>query len=536
MKRPTPAWLSEAVIYEIYPQSFYDTNGDGIGDIKGIIAKLDYVASLGCSAIWLNPCFASPFGDAGYDVTDFCRVAPRYGANADMRRLCREAHRRKIRVILDLVAGHTSIEHPWFQASAQAGKNRYTNWYVWTDNVWKNPDPPVAAIMGYSGRPGRYVPNFFYFQAALNYGYNKPHPNNPWQLPVDHPDVRAVRDELKRVMRFWLDMGVDGFRVDMAATLVKGDPDGEGNRALWQEMRKMFDQEYPEAILMAEWFSPKDALTAGFHVDFASYKVNFGLFRAERRRCVFKDKPDGHSIFDAEGKGDARQLMADYWEHYQATKEIGYISVPTGNHDFGRLSQDRTRPELELAYVFLLTMPGVPIIYYGDEIGLRYQEGLPSKEGGYGRTGSRTPMQWSAGKNAGFSAAPARKLYLPIDPRKDRPTVEAQEGNPRSLLYFVRKLINLRKDHAALGADGGFHLVYAESKATPFAYLREKDGRRFLVAVNPGKKAASIQVPAPPAPLPYRLIQGRGVKINRKGNSVRLSMGGFSYGIWAETA
>jgi glycosidase len=536
MKHPTPTWLSEAIIYEIYPQSFYDTNGDGIGDLNGIIAKLDYVASLGCSAIWLNPCFASPFNDAGYDVTDFCKVAPRYGTNSDMRRLCREAHRRDIHVILDLVAGHTSIDHTWFQKSAQAGKNKYSNWYIWTDNVWKNPDPPVTTIMGYSGRSGRYVPNFFHFQAALNYGYHKPRPNHPWQLPVDHPDVRAVRNELRRVMRFWLDMGIDGFRVDMAATLVKGDPEGEGNRALWKGIRKMFDQEYPEAILMAEWFFPKDALTAGFHVDFASYKTNFGLFRAEHRRCVFKDKLDGHSIFDAEGKGDVRQIMEDYLEHYQATKEIGYISLPTGNHDFGRLSQGRTGVELELAYVFLLTMPGIPIIYYGDEIGLRYQDALPSKEGGYGRTGSRTPMQWSRDRNAGFSTASVRNLYLPIDKRKDRPTVETQEKNSNSLLNFVRKLISLRKENAAFGADGEFHLVYAKSKNPAFAYLREKDGQRFLVAVNPGKKASSIPIPAQFTPLQKRLIQGRGVKVDRNSNPMRLSMSGFSYGIWEEIA
>jgi maltose alpha-D-glucosyltransferase/alpha-amylase len=329
-------------------------------------------------------------------------------------------------------------------------------------------------------------------------------------------------------MRFWLDMGVDGFRVDMAASLVKSDPTGEGNRALWQEMRAMFDRDYPEAILMAEWFSPKDALLAGFHVDFAPYPVNFGLFRAERSRCVFQDKADGNSVFDAKGKGDAQRILREYVQHYEITRELGYISVPTGNHDFGRLSQGRSQAELEQIYAFLLTMPGVPIIYYGDEIGLRYQQ-LPSKEGGYGRTGARTPMQWNGRKNAGFSTANADKLYLPVDSRRDRPTVEAQEKNRRSLLHFVREMISLRKEHPALGADGEFQLVHAERKDAAFVYRRSRNGQQFLVAINPARKPATIRIPVAAC----RLIRGRGAKLARQGNSLRLSLGGFAYGIWA---
>jgi maltose alpha-D-glucosyltransferase/alpha-amylase len=176
IKHVSPRWLETAVFYQIYPQSFYDTNGDGIGDLRGIIAKLDYIRSLGVTALWLNPIFESPFGDAGYDISDFYRVAPRYGTNADLVRLCRQAHQRGMKVCLDLVPGHTSNQHPWFLNSARPEKNKFTNWYIWTDSVWNSqggtgaPSEP-RAVRGFSNRDAGYIPNFFYFQPALNYGY-----------------------------------------------------------------------------------------------------------------------------------------------------------------------------------------------------------------------------------------------------------------------------------------------------------------------------------------------------------------------------
>ncbi|MGC4005089.1 MAG: alpha-amylase family glycosyl hydrolase [Pirellulales bacterium] len=159
-----PRWLEDAVFYQIYPQSFYDTNSDGIGDIPGIIAKLDYIQSIGVNALWLNPVFESPFADAGYDITDFYKVAPRYGTNKDLVRLFKESHRRGMRVCLDLVAGHTSIEHPWFKASAKPEQNKYSDWYIWTNTTWENGVPNV--IRGFSDRDGGYVSNFFYCQPA----------------------------------------------------------------------------------------------------------------------------------------------------------------------------------------------------------------------------------------------------------------------------------------------------------------------------------------------------------------------------------
>ena len=181
MSKNVPKWLSSAVFYQIYPQSFYDSNGDGIGDIGGIIKKLDYVQSLGCNAIWLNPCFESPFNDAGYDVTDFCRVAPRYGTNADLRRLFSTARRRGIRVCLDLVAGHTSIDNPWFVQSCRPTKNKYSDWFIWTDD-WARPTPlGFKFVNGFAPRNGSYLANFFCSQPALNYGFADPDPDYPWQ-------------------------------------------------------------------------------------------------------------------------------------------------------------------------------------------------------------------------------------------------------------------------------------------------------------------------------------------------------------------
>ncbi len=494
--RPEPTWLRNAIIYEIYPQSFRDTNGDGIGDLPGIIEKLDYIKSLGCDVIWLNPCFDSPFGDAGYDVSDFLTVAPRYGTNDDLIRLFSIAHSKDMRVILDFVAGHTSVEHPWFRASARPQKNKYTNWYIWTDNVWSEAGPGLRSVQGYSDRDGSYLTNFFHFQPALNYGFAKP--EKPWQLPVDHPDVLALRKEIVRSMRHWLDLGADGYRVDMAASLVKNDPGCKETMKFWREVRTIFDRDYPECALISEWSYPAQAIEAGFHVDFMIHygtPAYTGLFRQEAARDVFGGPGHGHSFFDHEGKGNINEFLKLYRSHYQKMARRGYISLPTGNHDIGRISTNRSVEELKVVQAFLLTMPGTPCLYYGDEIGMRYVEGLTSKEGGYGRTGSRTPMQWNQSRHAGFSMAPKQKLYLPLDPDSDRPTVAKQERDSNSLLTHWRKLAEFRKAHPALKANASFHPVYAKDGKYPFVYLRNTPSEKLLVAINPSGKIAKADFP-----------------------------------------
>ena len=491
MKRKTPGWLSTAVFYEVYPPSFCDSNGDGIGDLPGILAKLDYIESLGCNALWINSCWESPFCDGGYDVTDFYKVAPRYGTNADMEKLFAACRKRGMRVILDLVAGHTSNQHPWFKASAQVKRNKYTNWYIWTDSSWDEAAcDGLGTIRGFSDRDGAYISNYFPFQPALNYGFAKPDPKKPWQLPVSHPDVQALHRELRQLMKYWLVRGADGFRVDMASSLIKLD---EGNKAvskLWRGMRDWFDRDFPEAVLVAEWSDPRTAIKAGFHNDFM---IHFGteaytkLFRAEPARDVVLRKSGGHSFFSKEGRGNIREFLDVYLKHYRATRRQGFISLPSGNHDIGRLSHGRSEDEMKVAWAFLLTMPGIPYVYYGDEIGMRYLKNL-SKEGGYGRTGARTPMQWDSSANAGFSKARANQLYLPVDPAKKRPTVAAQEGRADSLLQFVRGLIRLRAENAALQGEGDFIPVYAEAGKYPLVYLRRHGSQTILVALNPSER------------------------------------------------
>jgi maltose alpha-D-glucosyltransferase/alpha-amylase len=487
-----PSWLENAVFYQVYPQSFCDSNGDGIGDLRGLIGKLPYLRSLGVTGLWLNPCFESPFRDAGYDIADFYKVAPRYGTNDDLRALFAEAHKLGIHVMLDLVAGHTSDQHGWFRESQRHERNRYTDWYVWTSSVWTWFAPNQQVVVGAAERDGNYIPNFFYFQPALNYGYAHPDPKAPWQQPVDAPGPLAVRAELKNIMRFWFDLGASGFRVDMAGSLVKNDPDGRATAALWHEFRTWMDREYPDRALVSEWSEPAVAIPSGFHLDFLLPFNKPGYVSLFRRTA-----PDAAPFFDRSGRGDIRRFLDEFEPLYAATKDRGFIAIPTGNHDtVPRLGNGRDARDLAVAYAFLLTMPGVPFIYYGDEIGLRSIDGLPSKEGGFGRTGGRTPMQWDASANAGFSTAPADRLYLPVDPAADRPTVAAQQADPGSSLHAVRALIALRHAHPALGASGSFTTLVAAAGRLPFVYERARDGERILVALNPSEQPCEVSLPA----------------------------------------
>ncbi len=476
-------WLKDAVFYEIYPQSFYDTNADGIGDINGIIEKLDYVKSLGCNALWINPCYDSPFRDAGYDVRDYRKVAPRYGTNEDLYRLFEQAHQRDMRVLLDLVPGHTSEEHAWFRQSQRAEPNEYSNRYIWTSHWWMGcADMPY--IGGESERAATYILNFFKCQPALNYGFLQP--REPWQLPMDHPDALATREAIKDVMRFWLSHGCDGFRVDMANSLVKHDDAVKsGTSAVWRDVRAMLDAEFPDAALVAEWSAPKQALRAGFDMDFCLNNPDTGYSTLMRDY----DNPVDNSYFrkDAPDR-DIERFLRVYRDWYEDTVGLGYISLVTCNHDTIRPRRSLEPEELKLAYAFLFTMPGVPFLYYGDEIGMRYLD-LPTKEGGYHRTGSRTPMQWDDTGNLGFSKGSADALYLPVDPAADAPTVKGQEDDPDSLLNAVRALLKLRHEQADLQADAVFEAVCTE-KNKPFVYRRGD----LLLAVNPSGKELSADL------------------------------------------
>ncbi len=474
-----PQWLKDAIFYEIYPQSFYDTNGDGIGDFVGIEVKLDYVKSLGCNAIWMNPCYDSPFMDAGYDVSDYKKAAPRYGSNEDLERLFRAAHEKGIRIILDLVPGHTSDKHEWFLSSKDPDQNAYKNRYIWTDSVWNAPEE-YRWERGLADRDGSYMVNFFSSQPALNYGFKEiTHPE--WQLPVDHPDCRATVEAMKDVMRFWLDRGADGFRVDMADSLVKNDDDEKSaTSAIWREVREMLDREYPEAVMISEWSNPDLSLKAGFHADF---QLDHGdnWYHALCRAGIWGEEGPKRPVFSPEGSGDVTRFLARYLRELKNAQGRGYLSMITCNHDTPRMIGWITPEEARLANAFLMLLPGVPFVYYGDEIGMRYQDGLRSKEGGYQRTGTRTPMQWAPGENLGFSTASSDKLYLPVDPSPDAPTVAAEEKDPDSMLYLMRRVLAFRKKHEERHADGLLEPVFAEKGRCPFVFRRG----HFLICVNP---------------------------------------------------
>ena len=480
-----PAWLADAVLYQIYPQSYADSDGDGVGDLPGVVARLDHLQWLGVTVIWLSPLFVSPFRDAGYDVSDYLRVAPRYGTNEDVDALVEAARERGIRVMLDLVPGHTSSEHPWFQASANDPAD---DRYIWAATETA---PGSGWVASPGERPGYYLPNFYPVQPALNFGYGRMDPAEPWREPVDAPGPRANREALREIMAYWFDRGVAGFRVDMASSLVKDDPGHVATAALWQEMRTWLDTAYPDRALLSEWGDPKVAVPAGIHADFFLHFVGRTL------RSLWGNSQGSHAeswdtepcYFAPEGDGSMREFLEAWGEAEAAIGGRGHVALPTANHDFSRLAcGTRTREMVAPAFAFLLSWPSLPVIYFGDEIGMRFIPGLPDKEGSQlgteQRQGSRTPMQWDDSPNAGFSTAPATQLYLPIDPNEDRPTVAEQRADPDSLLHQVRTLIQLRKDHPSLGTDATVSVL---TDGYPFVYTR---GGTHLIIVNPSARPA----------------------------------------------
>jgi maltose alpha-D-glucosyltransferase/alpha-amylase len=352
---------------------------------------------------------------------------------------------------------------------------------------------------------------------------------------VDAPGPQRVRLELRNIMKFWLDLGCDGFRVDMAASLIKNDPGWRETIKLWQEMRAWLDRNYPEAAIVSEWSSPPASIGAGFHMDFL---LHFGsaayssLFRKPYSSNTGNDKY-GFSFFDRSGHGNIMEFLDGYLPQYEATRTKGLICLITGNHDITpRLAIHRDADDLELCYLFLLTMPGAPFIYYGDEIGMRTIDGLGSKEGGIGRTGSRTPMQWASGPQAGFSSANPEQFYLPVDPAVDRPDVVSQQSDPHSLLQRVRQLIALRQAHPALSASGLFEPVYAEAGKLPFIYMRQSGNEKLLVALNPASLPCEVMLDGSlSAGLPETLY-GQPEAFEQAGAKWRFHLPGISGGLY----
>ncbi|MBQ9480765.1 MAG: hypothetical protein IJU84_01210, partial [Clostridia bacterium] len=466
------SWIKDAIFYQIYPASFYDGNGDGTGDLKGITQKLDYIADLGVNAIWLNPFYKSPFKDGGYDIENYRSVDERFGTVRDFENLVSECKKRNIRIIIDLVIGHTSTEHEWFKKSAKDETNKYSDYYIWTDSIFSKYRDKT--IHGLYPRDGGYYVNYYACQPALNFGFNKIEAGgtadnydngNGWMMHYTDERLKPLREEVLDIMRFWLDKGVDGFRVDMANSLVKGcvfdsdkDEDIEGNRWLWNILISTIKKEYGEdTAFISEWVNPENAVSkCGFDVDFFAHDIPCynELFRNEPHTNLLPSFEKGYSFFGKDGKGSIENFINYSLKLNEVLKGKGYYSVPSGSHDQVRLAERKGNDLMKCVFAFLLTYSQVPFIYYGDELGIKHNFSL-NKDGGYIRTGARTPMLWNEGKNKGFSLSD--EPYLPADTETD--SVEKQQRDENSLLNAVKKLISIRKEYECLSADGDLEII-----------------------------------------------------------------------------
>jgi alpha-glucosidase len=478
-------WWRHAVIYQIYPLSFQDANGDGYGDLRGIIDRLDYLAWLGVDAIWLSPIYPSPMADFGYDVSDYTAIAPMFGSLDDFDALVTGAHERGLRVILDFVPNHTSNEHPWFIESRSSRNNPRRDWYLWRDPA---PDggPPNNWLSVFGGSAWTYdaATGQYYYHAFL-----REQPDLNWRNP-------AVRDAMHTAMRFWLDRGVDGFRLDAIWHLIKDDqfrdnppnPDYQPEQPpyftltplystdrpeihdLLAELRAVVDR-YPDRLVIGEIYLPTERLIAYYGRDLKGLHLPFNFLLI---------KAPWH----------ARNLAALIGAYEQKLPAGGWPNWVLGNHDKPRIATRAGPDQAPVAAMLLLTLRGTATLYYGDELGMEdvpipparvrdpWELNLPGA--GHGRDPARTPMQWDASTNAGFSPT---EPWLPIATDYRERNVERLRDNPRSILQLYRRLIELRRRHAAL-RNG----LYREIAATGdlLAYVRRDATQSFLIALNLG--------------------------------------------------
>lgn len=422
------------IVYEIYPISFCDSNNDGIGDLNGIASKLEYIQSMGFNAIWLNPFYRSPFKDGGYDVEDFFDVDPCFGTMNDFKKLADKAHKLGIKIIVDLVAGHAALSNPDFLESAKAERNDKSDLFIWNDNPW---DKGSNMISGMFDRHGCYMVNFFAHQPAFNYGFNRiDHPS--WQMSYKDKRTFKTREYMLRVMRYWLDNGADGFRVDMADSLVKNDDDKTATIEVWNWMFRKIRKEYPDAFFVSEWSYPERSFKAGFDADFVlDHWDNFyhRLFRSN-------SSTRGTSVIN--GNNDVKFTIKDMRNRFnEAEKHKAYLALISGNHDTWRIANYLDHKQLKMFYMFLFCMPGIPFVLYGDEIEMKTIH-IPSKDGGYQRTGTRLPMIWNDNKPYhGFTKD--SEPYLPFF-KENTFSVKQAVKDKESIYNFIRALTALRKE------------------------------------------------------------------------------------------
>jgi len=483
-------WWRDGIIYQIYPRSFADSNNDGLGDLPGIINKLDYLSNLGIDAIWLSPIYPSPDKDFGYDVSDYVDIDPRFGSLAEFDLLLSEAHQRGIRIVLDLVLNHTSDQHKWFLESRSSRDNLKADWYLWEDGIPNN----WQSIFG--GRAWTYAPerDQYYFHMFV-----PEQPDINWR----NPDVRAA---IKDVVRFWLDRGVDGFRLDVFNMFFKDDqlrdnPRKFGIRA-FDRQQHIYDCDLPEMILVLQEL--RGVLD--------SYSDRYAIgetFISTREKIVQYSGTDKlHTAFNFEftwSKFDPAQYAKHIldWESLYAQYGI-WPNYVLGNHDIPRIGTRHTKGEddarLKVLMGMLLTLRGTPYLYYGEEIGMRdisLKRGQildpPGKK--YwplykGRDGCRSPMQWNETAYAGFSS---EKPWLSTNPNYRSRNVEYQRSDSGSILNLTRHLIKLRRATPAL-ISGDFTLLTEQPKDA-LLYLREIDEQKILVALNFKNRPVPVGAP-----------------------------------------
>jgi alpha-glucosidase len=492
-ERAAGVWWREAVIYENHLPSLRDADGDGVGDLEGLIASLDYLAdTLGVTAVWVGPFFRSPLLDQGFDITDHTDVEPVFGDLKTFDRLLEEAHDRGVRIIVDYVPNHTSDQHPWFLESRSSRDNPRRDWYVWAEaasgrsypNNWTS--EAGGSVWEWDQRTGQ-----FYLHSHL-----KEQPDLNWR----NPEVRAA---MLDVLRFWLDRGVDGFRVDVAHMLMK-DPELRDNPPSPGGEPNPYDIQHPD---FASQLHVNDRMHPDLHGvlrdirrvldEYAGDRVAIGEVEAmdwERWAAFFGPELDElHMPF-------AFKLIETPWEA-EALAEVaagleralpggGWPILALGNHDRPRLATRLGRPRARVAAILLLTLRGTPTLLYGDELGMQDQHVPPEAQrdafglmaGGASRDPTRTPMPWNAGPNSGFAPPQATRLWLPVCREYQTLNVEAQLADERSSLNLYRRLIALREQSVALRAGEYAELPRAEDGC--LTYVREADADRKLVALN----------------------------------------------------
>jgi maltose alpha-D-glucosyltransferase / alpha-amylase len=496
-----PLWFKRAVFYEIHIRGFFDGNDDGSGDFRGLIEKLDYLQWLGIDCIWLLPMYSSPLRDGGYDIADFFTIHPDYGTVDDFKSFVEAAHQRGMRVIADLVMNHTSSEHPWFQESRSSPDSPKRDWYVWSDTDQRYLDARVIFIdsepSNWTWDPvagAYYWHRFFSHQPDLNYA-------NP-----------EVQEAMLNVLRFWLDLGIDGFRLDAVPYLYEREgTNGENlpeTHAYLRRVRSEIDARYPDRVLLAEanqwpedvvaYFGDGDECHMAFH--FPVMPRMFMALRREEARPILEilDRtppiPENvqWGLFLRNHDELTLEMVTDEERDYMYAE---YAKDPRMKLNLGirrRLAPllDNGRDEIELMHAILFSLPGAPVLYYGDEIGMGDNVYLGDRDG------VRTPMQWTGDRNGGFSRADFAQLYLPplMDPVYgfQAVNVEAELRTPTSLLRWLHRFIALRKEHPVFGL-GTYEPVRPENPRV-FAHIRRYADDIILCVHNLARSAQAVEL------------------------------------------